>query len=110
MTVPEGIQASHVVAAFIGFIIPTILFAWRLHYMVKRTLDMHHQPDRHGFGTGKTNELLSKHMDDELEMHRQSISAMSKLGNTISELSYYVRWMGKQQTGKTPPPYVRNGD
>ena len=89
-----------------GVVVPTILFLWRLHTMNKRTLDMHLAPDDHGFGTRHTNALLDQHMKDELEMHSQSIVAMDKLTHVIGELSYYVRWMGTQQTGKKPPPYV----
>ena len=71
---------------------------------------MHMEPDKYGFGTGSTNSLLSQHMDDEKEMHAQSIETMKYLTHTIRELSHYVRWLSKHQAGKSPPPYVRNGD
>jgi len=92
-----------------GVIIPTVLFFWRLHYVAKRTHDMHLDPDKHGFGTETTNKLLIKHMDDETEMHRESMLATKELRHTIAELTHYVRWMGKTANGKSPPPYVRNG-
>jgi len=92
-----------------GVIIPTILFFWRLHYVSKRTHDMHLEPDKFGFGTAKTNELLIRHMDEEVTMHRESILATRELRDTIAELTHYVRWLHKSTNGKSAPPYVRSG-
>jgi len=101
------VEPGYIIALIIGVVIPTLLFWWRLHGMTKHTRDMHLDPDEHGFGTNQTNQLLSQHMDDEMEMHREEMSAVKSLNYTIRELSHYIQWMAKQQTGKTPPPYVR---
>ncbi len=98
------------VGTVMAIIVPTLLFWWRLHGMAKRNLDMHLDPDNHGFGTTTTNGLLSQHMADEQDMHAESLAATKYLTHTIRELSHYVRWMAKEQMGKSPPPFVRNGN
>lgn len=92
-----------------AILVPVLLFVWRLSAMVKKTYEMHHDPDEHGFGTETTNTLLLQHMKEETDMHQESIASTKELRHTIRELSHYVRWAAKERTGKTPPPYVRNG-
>ncbi len=103
------IEIGTLIGICFAFIIPTVLFWWRLHYVVRSTHEMHKEPDEHGFGSETTNTLLLQHMKEEAEQHRESIDATKRLTHTIRELSHYVRWMSQQQTGKAPPPYVRNG-
>jgi hypothetical protein len=78
------------------------------HGLAKKTLDMHKDPEDHGFGTNRTNALLSQHMDDEMEMHRQGLKATASLQRTIRELTHYVRWSAKQRSGEEPPPFIDN--
>ena len=93
-----------------AIVIPVLFFVWRIGAMIKKTHDMHHDPDTHGFGTETTNKLLLQHMKEESEMHRESIDSVKELRHTIRELSHYVRWSAKERIGKAPPPYIRNGD
>jgi len=94
-----------------ALVIPVLLFIWKMASMIKRTHDMHHAPDEHGFGTETTNKLLLQHMEEESEMHRESLDSLKLLRHTIRELSHYTRWAAEQSVGKKPPPYVRrNGD
>jgi len=60
---------------------------------------MHKDPDKFGFGTHKTNELLT----EQATQHRSAIDALT---NTMKELTHYIRWATEQTTGKAPPPYV----
>jgi hypothetical protein len=96
-----------IIGLLIGIVIPTILFFWRMHYISKKVHDMHVSPDDHGFGTQRTNALLIQHMDDEAEMHRESIHVTKRLDYTIKELSHYIQWGYKQVHGREAPPYVR---
>lgn len=83
-----------------------LLWGMRVHWMIKRTLAMHQEPDRFGFGTTETNRLLRDYMAQENEMHRANTQALRDLNRVISELTYYIRWSTKQTTGNTPPPFV----
>ncbi len=91
-------------------LVPTLIWAWRVHATVKDTHKMHLNPDKYGFGTAKTNAMLAQHMTDELDMLNESLIVTRDVKHAIKELSHYARWAAKQQTGKEPPPYVRNGD
>lgn len=113
----EPDQAIHIVVtpeALWGFIlsvgVPTLLFWWRLHALARKSVGMLTHPENHGIGTKGTNALLDQHMRDEADMHRESIASMKYLTHTIRELSYYIRWLGRQQLGKDIPPYIRNSD
>lgn len=41
------------------------------------------------------------------EMHQEHTRVLSNLAGAINELSHYIRWLGQEQTGKQPPPPVR---
>jgi len=89
-------------------LIPTLLWLWSMHHKIKCTYEMHLEPDEYGFGTKFTNELLEKHMEDEVKMHHENLAVTRDLKHAIRELSHYARWAAKQQTGKEPPPYTRD--
>lgn len=87
----------------IGALVPVALAwsAWVTHTLkeITRTneelVDMHKAPDQYGFGTGKTNVLIS-------DFHT------SLVNNTraIKGLTHYIRWLAEQQTGKKSPPPI----
>ncbi len=93
-------------AITLGIVIPVLVWCYRMHAMVKQTLAMHQNPDEHGFGTNRTNELLDKHMNQERDMHQATIDTMKALNRTTAELSHYIRWSTEQILGKKPPPFI----
>ena len=93
----------------IALIVVICLFFARIAWTLERLLNMHLNADKHGFGTEATNALLEKHMSREKDMHAATISIMRELTRTTRELSYYIQWSTKQQTGKKAPPYVNKG-
>lgn len=104
------LSVEFIVGICLGIVIPIILWAVRLHWITKRVLDMHMDPDEHGFGTEGTNSLIADLIDKQSVMHAEHMGSTKSLRYTIRELSHYVRWSAKHQTGKEPPPYVRNGN
>ena len=98
-----------VVGLIAGVLIPLVLFFWRIHHITTRTHEMHVNPDKHGFGSGKTNELILKHMNKEEEMHRSQLTATKRLDYTIKELTHYIRWGYRTQNGVEAPPFIRDG-
>lgn len=105
-----SVSMDTVIGLIIGVIIPIMFWGLRLFWMAKHSHKIHANPDDHGFGTGGTNELLRTLIDNQNEIHIDHMSANKSLRYTIRELSHYVRWDATQRTGKTPPPYVRNGE
>lgn len=71
------------------------LLGWGIHIHIKinkisgqsdRLVLMHEQPDEYGFGTYKTNKIIEANT------------------RAMHELTHYIKWLGKEQTGKEPPP------
>ena len=61
------------------------------HKAIIELLQMHHEADKHGFGTETTNEML-----------RQT-------NRTLRDVVYYMKWGVEKMTGESPPPPV-DGD
>lgn len=53
--------------------------------------------------------LLNSQADEHIEVLRGVTTAMKDLHSGIGELTHYIRWLGKQQTGKEPPPPLHGG-
>jgi hypothetical protein len=53
---------------------------------VSELLAMHRDPDEYGFGTEKTNKIISDNT------------------RVIEALTHYFKWFVEQQTGAVPPP------
>jgi uncharacterized protein (UPF0548 family) len=92
----------------IGFLlsvtIPAVGWAITIHLVliaVRRQVDrlvaMHEDPDRYGFGTSRTNELITNEVEDHHQLIRENTQA-------VKALTHYVRWLATHQTGKEPPP------
>ena len=94
----------------LGVLLPAFVWGVRMFYMTKQLRNMHLDPDKHGFGTNGLYEALEEHFKVEDEFHREYIGSTNALRYAIKELSHFMRWMVKENTGKTPPPYVRGGD
>ncbi len=58
----------------------------RIQADTKKIVLMHQDPDKYGFGTGATNNLVDA------------------LTRAIRELTHYIRWDIEDRTGKKPPP------
>ncbi len=69
---------------------------------------MHLEPDKYGFGTAGMQEALERHTLADSKFQREILDSNKALRYAFKELSHFMRWMVKQQTGKEPPPYVRN--
>ncbi len=104
---PETMNAL-AVAGGVG--IPVVLWAARMYWITKKTLNMHLDPDKYGFGTGKTNILISQMMVHQEKSTDRIVDSSDSLRDSIRELSHYVKWDTKQRTGDMPPPYTRHGD
>ncbi len=61
------------------------------HKAIIELLKMHHEADKHGFGSETTNLML-------LETNR-----------TLKDVVYYMKWGVEKMTGEKPPPPV-DGD
>jgi len=92
-------ELEWIIGAVTAILLPTLIWCWRLHGMVKRTLEMHMDPDKHGFGTQKTNDLLEKNMMNGREMHQASIHALQSLDATIDRLGTFIEKLIEVQTG-----------
>ena len=85
-------------------LVPIAIWFSRLKTMVKETHTMHLDPDKHGFGTNRTNELLEKHMRQENDMHQATIHIMEQLDKTIDRLAQFIEKLIEVQTGMPVPP------
>lgn len=81
------------ITILLGVIIPMLLYFWRMHRLASNH-----------------DENLSKHIQDEETIMKESLEEMKKIKYGIREISHYSRWLAEKQTGKRPPPYIRNGD
>lgn len=81
------ISTDMMIGLVLGVALPCLFWALRVYSMVKHTREMHIQ--------------TSEQQDD----YHASIKS---LRYAFKELSHFMRWMVKEQTGKEPPPYVRD--
>lgn len=81
------------IGVLLGFIIPILLYFWRMH-----RLAIEHKV------------TLEEHIQREEGFLDQTVTETSKVKYAVRELSHYMKWIAEEQTGKRPPPYVRNGD
>ena len=61
------------------------------HKDIVELLQMHHEADKHGFGTKGTNEMVAS------------------IERTQKALIHYIRWGVEKMTGEVPPPPVDGG-
>jgi hypothetical protein len=100
-----------IIGLALGVLVPLFLWASKMYYMTKQLRDMHLSPDEHDFGSNTTHDMLEAHFKTEAEYHQAYIDSNKALRYVVRELSHFMRWMVKQQTGVEPPPYVRkNGE
>ncbi len=64
---------------------------------VNLLVEMHNHPDQYNFGSQSTNQLLRDNTSMIKTLVKDNTAAMRAL-------THYIRWLGKEQTGKTPPP------
>jgi hypothetical protein len=102
------ISVDLLVGLLIGIGLPILLWGFRMFAMTKQMRDMHLEPDEHDFGTVITNELLRKNLEVQAAHQREYINSNKALRYAFKELSHFMRWMVKENTGKEPPPYVRD--
>ena len=97
---------------FLAIVVPVLFWCWRVSSSQKAVikaiddLTEMHLDDESVFSTRRTENLLSEHMKEEETMYRATLAALNRLDNTISELTYYVKWLNKQTSGKSPPPFL----
>jgi hypothetical protein len=81
------------IGVVLGVIVPVLLYFWRMH-----SLASNHKTS------------LSDHIEKEEKFLEESLEETKKVKYAIRELSHFSKWLAEMQTGKKPPPYVRNGD
>jgi hypothetical protein len=89
-----------VLAIISAIIIPLTLWGYKLQATLKRLVDLHEH--------GSVESILDEHSQLLGEMHKEHTVVVANLGNCIAELSHYIKWLGSQQTGRQPPPFVRD--
>lgn len=102
------ISVELLLGLLIGAALPTLFWAWRMFSMTRQTRDMHLEPDEYGFGSGKIEALLTQNLETQAENQREYVKSNTALRYAFKELSHFMRWMVKENTGKEPPPYVRD--
>lgn len=86
-----------------AIVIPGILWAYNMHTMTKKLLDMHENPDDYDFGTEATNKLV-------LENRNLVLNASKDQARYLHELVHYTKAMCRlANNGKEIlPPEPRN--
>lgn len=51
-------------------------------------------------------QLLAKQASEHADIMRGMTAAMTDLHHGIRDLTHYIKWLGEQQTGQTPPPNI----
>lgn len=88
-----------VLAIVSAIVVPLIIWGYNLQSMLKKIVTLHEK--------APVQSILDEHSRLLGEMHKEHTIVVANLGSCIAELSHYIRWLGGQQTGKSPPPYVR---
>lgn len=102
------VSVDLIIGLALGVFVPLFLWASKMYYMTKQLRDMHLDPDQHDFGSLTTHEMLVEHFKTEMEYHQAYVESNTRLRYVVRELSHFMKWMVKENTGKEPPPYVRN--
>jgi len=89
-------------------VIPWLIWEWRKMAMIKKLVDMHEAPDQYGFGTGGTNSILSKQTTALSQIMTDQHRSTEKLVEAVDDLTHYIRWFTHEQTGRQPPPPLKD--
>ena len=105
------LEAEKVITYASGIAIPIVIWGWSLLKTSREILEMHKNPDKHGFGSELIVELLESHIKETQDARRDQLEVNRDLKHAMKEMAHYSKWLATlQANGKAPPPYIRNGD